>query len=431
MPMAIRGTQFSFGGWLREPEAEMERFVARQPIFDRELRVFAYELLFRSGFANFYDAIDGDRASSDVLTTSFMLVGLEELTSGKKASINFTRSLLVKEVATLFPSDLLLVEVLENVEPAPEVIEACKNLKRAGYRLILDDFCPMCAGNPLLEMVDIIKVDFEKTQPRERELIPLMGNCQQARFLAEKVETAEEFSQALAWNYSYFQGYFFCHPTVCTSNAIPGAKLAYMRILNEINRPETDFGELENIIKLDVSLSYKLLRFMNSAFFGFYERIRSIRQALTLLGLSEVKKWVSLTALTGLASDKPEELVVQSLVRARLCEQLAIRVGLGDRSSELFLMGMFSMIDAIAGKPMSEILGNLPITEEIKIALMGGDNHFRDVFDTLLTYERGDWDDFAGYASKLNIDEDDLPALYRDTVRWVNQILEQNTVAAK
>jgi EAL and modified HD-GYP domain-containing signal transduction protein len=409
----------------------MEHFIARQPIFDRELRVFAYELLFRSGFDNFYDALDGDQASSDVLTTSFMLVGLEELTSGKKASINFTRRLILNEVATLFPSDLLLVEVLENVEPAPEVIEACKDLKRAGYRLILDDFCPLSAGNPLLKIVDIVKVDFAKTQPRERELIPLMGDCRQARFLAEKVETAKEFSQALDWNYSYFQGYFFSHPVIHSSNIIPGSKLAYLRILNEINRPETDFSQLEAIIKCDVSLSYKLLRFMNSAYFGFYERIRSIRQALTLLGLREVKKWVSLAALTSLASDRPEELIVNSLVRARLCEQLALRVGLGDRTSELFLMGMFSMIDAIAGKPMSEILGNLPITEEVKVALMGGENRFRDVFDMLVSYERGEWGEFAEHAANLKIEENDLPVLYRDSVRWVGQVLQQTGVSAK
>ncbi len=409
----------------------MEHFIARQPIFDRELRVFAYELLFRSGFDNFYDALDGDQASSDVLTTSFMLVGLEELTSGKKASVNFTRRLLLNEVATLFPSDLLLVEVLENVEPAPEVVEACKNLKRAGYRLILDDFCPLCAGNPLLKIVDIVKVDFAKTQPRERELIPLMGDCRQARFLAEKVETAKEFSQALDWNYSYFQGYFFSQPVIHSTNIIPGSKLAYLRVLNEINRPETDFSELEAIIKCDVSLSYKLLRFMNSAYFGFYERIRSIRQALTLLGLREVKKWVSLAALTSLASDRPEELIVNSLVRARLCEQLALKIGLGDRTSELFLMGMFSMIDAIAGKPMSEILGNLPITEEVKVALMGGENRFRDVFDMLVSYERGEWGGFAEHAADLKVEENDLPVLYRDSVRWVGRVLQQTGVSVK
>jgi EAL and modified HD-GYP domain-containing signal transduction protein len=407
----------------------VEHFVARQPIFDRELRVFAYELLFRSGFDNFYDALDGDQASSDVLTTSFMLVGLEELTSGKKASINFTRKLLLDEVATLFPRDLLLVEVLENVEPAPEVVAACKDLKRTGYRLILDDFCPMCADNPLLEIVDIIKVDFAKTQPQERELIPMMAKCRQARFLAEKVETAEEFSQALQWNYSYFQGYFFSEPVIHSSSVIPGTKLAYLRILKEINRPETDLGEVETIIKHDVSLSYKLLRFINSAYFGFYERIRSIRQALTLLGLREVKKWVSLAALTGLASDRPEELVVNSLVRARLCEQLAPWVGLGSRSSEFFFMGMFSMIDAIAGRPMSDILGNLPLTEEIKIALMGGENRFRDVFELLLSYEKGAWDELAEHASNLGIDEKDLPVLYRQAVRWVNQVLEQTPAA--
>jgi c-di-GMP-related signal transduction protein len=408
----------------------MENFVARQPIFDRDLNVFAYELLFRSGFGNFYGAFDADRASSDVLTGSFMVVGLEELTSGKRASINFTRNLLLNQVATLFPSDLLLIEVQENVDPAPEVVEACKDLKRAGYRLILDDFCPLSAGNRLLEIVDIVKVDFAKIQPSDRELVPLMGNCRQARFLAEKVETVEEFNQALDWDYSYFQGYFFSRPVIHASNVIPGSKLVYLRLLDEINKGDADFGALESMIRHDVSLSYKLLRFMNSAHFSLSQRIKSIKHALSLLGLREVKKWISLTALTGLASDKPEELIVSSLIRARLCEQLALRVGLGDRSSELFLVGMFSLIDAITGRPMSEMLGNLPLTEETKIALMGGENACREVYDTLITYEKGQWEAFAECAARLGINEDDLPVLYRDAVRWVNQVLQLGTTPA-
>jgi c-di-GMP-related signal transduction protein len=407
----------------------MEHSVARQPIFDRQLSVFAYELLFRSGFADFCDALDGDEASSDVLTSGFILIGLEELTSGKKVSINFTRSLLVNELATLFPADLLLVEILENVGADEEVITACNNLKRAGYCLVLDDFASLDRDNPLLDVVDIVKVDFSKTDPEERRLLPLQIHPERIKYLAEKVETVEEFNQALEWNYSYFQGHFFQKPVVHSAHVVSGSKLVYLRMLNEINKPDADMGEIENIIKQDVSLSYGLLRLMNSAHFGLSERIHSVRHALTLLGVREVKKWISLAMLSGLATDKPEELVFGSLVRARSCEELARKVGLEDRSSELFLLGMFSLIDAIMDKPMSEILSNLPLTEEVKVALMGGENRFRDVYETFLAYEGGDWPRFSRYASSLDLDENAMPAIFLGSVKWVDKVLKADARA--
>jgi c-di-GMP-related signal transduction protein len=404
----------------------MRCFVARQPIFDRRLDVFAYELLFRSGFDDFcdIDGSEGDVASSEVLTTSFVITGLQELTGGRKVSINFTRNLLLQEIPTLFPPEMLLVEVLEDVTPKPEVVTACRKLKNAGYRILLDDFTPEYFQSPLLEYADIIKVDFQECSVSDWQDIPRRLENRGLQFLAEKVETVEQFRQAVESNYTYLQGYFFSKPVVRTDSTIPGSKLVYLRIMNEINKPGVDFTDVERIVKQDVSLSYKLLRFINSAYFGLTQPVTSIGHALALLGMREVKKWVALSALSRLAEDEPQELIVHSMVRARLCECLAGKIGLRNRGQELFLMGVFSLVDAIIGKPMSEILGQLPLTEETKSALLGADHLFRDVLDLVISYERGDWPRFSSLAATIQLAEDAMPDLYRESMRWVNQAMK-------
>lgn len=408
----------------------MEFFVARQPIFDRNLNVFAYELLFRSDLGDLCEYLDADMASSDVLTTSFILIGLDEFTSGKKASINFTRKLLVNEVATLFPSEHLLIEISGTMNCDEESVDACRRLRRAGYHLVLDDPSFENRDCPLWDMADIMKIDFLETTPEQRDLLLAEAGSRGVSPLAKRVETSQDFNRALELGYKYFQGFFFSRPVVRSNHVIPGSKLVYLRILDEVNRPDAGFKQIEEIFKQDMSLSYNLMRFINSAYFGLFERIHSIRHALTLLGLAEVKKWVSLIAMSGLAKDKPEELVVNSLIRASLCEQIASEIGCVDKSSEFFLMGMFSMIDAIMDRPMCEILSKLPLLDDIKIALMGGNNTYRDVYEAVVAYETGEWDQFASYASKLDLPENVVPKLYGNSVKWVNKVLHLAQPAA-
>jgi c-di-GMP-related signal transduction protein len=404
----------------------MECFVARQPIFDRRLCVFAYELLFRSGFDNLCDieASEGDAASSEVLTMGFVLTGLQDLTGGRKASINFTRNLLLQGIPTLFPPDMLLVEVLEDVVPRPEVIQACSKLRNSGHTILLDDFTPDYLESPLLDFADIIKVDFCQCSPAEIRDFPRRLEHRGVKLLAEKVETVDQFRLALESGYTYLQGYFFSKPVVRTDSTIPGSRLVNLRILNEISKPNVDFTDIEEIVRQDVSLSYKLLRFINSAYFALTQPVTSIGGALALLGMREIKKWVALSALSRLAEDKPEELIVNSLVRARLCECIATELGLRSRGPELFLLGMFSLVDAILEKPMSEILGQLPLTEETKSALLGADHMFRDVLDTVIAYERGDWDLFSELAPAIRLREEAMPVLYQESLTWVSRALQ-------
>ena len=401
----------------------MQAFIARQPIFDRDLRVYGYELLFRSSLENVFSHPDVDHASSKTIADSFFLLGIETITQGKKAFVNFTRDVLLRDYVSLLPKELTVVELLETVEPDAEVIAACRKLKAAGYLLALDDFVYEERYAPLLALVDIIKVDVLATTPEEQQSLFDQLACPGLSFLAEKVETREVFQQAMEMGYAYFQGYFFSRPEIMTGRDVPGFKLYYLQILQEIHQPELNFKQLEEIIKRDMSLSYKLLRYINSAYFGRRNQVTSIKQALALLGEKEVKKWASLVVLVSMAEDKPEELVTQAIVRAKLCESLAASAGLGHRVEDLFIMGMFSLIDAILDRELAEVLEELPIASDIKAALLDGNNSLQNVYQYVLAYEAADWGKLSMQAAKLGMDESLLPQLYLDAVNWVHQSL--------
>lgn len=400
----------------------MNIFVARQPIFDRSQSVYGYELLFREGFNSLLSENNGDRATSTVLTNSFFLIGIESLTSGKRAFINFTRNLLLREVATTFPTHQIAVEVLETIRPDGPVLNACRRLKDAGYILALDDFAYQPEFIPLIELADIIKVDFLATPiPERRRLVQELRNGR-IRFLAEKVETKRDFEMALDFGYSYIQGYFFSRPDIVTARDIPGYKLNYLHTLYEINRPEIDIDVLDRIISHDLSLSYKLLRFINSAFFGLRHRIHSIRHALVLLGQDEIRKWASLVTLTGMGEDKPHELAVLATVRAKFCELVARRIGRAETHTDMYLMGLFSLVDAFTDRPLAEILAQLPIADEAKQALLGETSSFSDIYHLVLAYEEADWQAFGALAARLGLPESAGPEIYRQAVHWANQI---------
>ena len=396
----------------------MQTFIARQPIFDSSQKVYGYELLFRSGLDNFFHHPDPDQATSKVIADSFFLMGIQLLTGGKRAFINVTRQILLKEYMFLLPKDLVVVELLENVMPDPEVISACEGLKQAGYLLALDDFIHEKSWEPLVELADFIKVDFLSTDEEERRSIVRQIRASGIRFLAEKVETPRDFQGGLEAGYQYFQGYFFSKPKIISGKDISGFKLHYFQILQEMHHPELDFHQLQMLVKQEVSLSYKLLRYINSAYFGLSNRISSIMQALVLLGEKEIKKWISLVVLATMGEDKPEELILQAIIRAKFCESLAPSVRLGRRADDLFLMGMFSLIDAILDQPLPTLLAELPIAEDVKGGLLGEENRLREVYLSVLYCEKGDWERLSEQVAKLGVNEATLSRLYFQAVEW-------------
>ena len=403
----------------------MEIFVARQPIFDRQQDTCGYELLFRSGLANYFTHTDGDYASAKVVVNSFMELGLNALTGGRKAFINFTSSFLRSEYAMLFPADSIVVELLENVTPDAPTVDACRKLKSMGYTLALDDFVYREGYEPFINLADIIKVDFmEFNAPNDRQAFVRKFGRSGIKLLAEKVETIEDFAQAEEMGYTYFQGYFFGKPKIVSGSEIAASKLGCLQILQEANRTNLNFVRLEELVKHEVAISYKLLKYINSALFGLRWKIESIKQALVLLGEKNVKKWISLVALAAMGDDKPAELLVHSVVRGRFCESISGQVGLRQRSQDLFFTGLFSLIDAIMEKPMPTILAELAMAEDVKAALLGESNKLRTVFDTALAYEKGSWKQFAELSSHLKLNEEAVPGLYEDAVKWANQVRE-------
>lgn len=291
-------------------------FIARHPILDHKQRVFGYELLFRAGLENVFGQADGDEASSRVIADSLAVLGLHSLTGGRRAFINVTRRVLLEGYAELLPPEAVVIEVLEDVTPDAEVVAACARLKEKGYLLALDDVVDAVQFGPLADLADIVKVDFLATSAKRRRDIRDRYGCRAVRLVAEKVETPEVFREALALGYSYFQGYYFSKPLILKGRTVPAVTLGHLRVLREVVRADADLDTLASIIEREMGLSYKLLRYVNSASFALRGAVRSVRHALSLLGQCGARTWASLMVVTALAGDKPRELVLRAAIRA-------------------------------------------------------------------------------------------------------------------
>jgi len=397
-------------------------YVARQPIFDRDGQVHAYELLYRSSLENYFVHDDGDEASSSVINDSMFGFGFDNLTGGKVAFINLTRTVLLNEWVTVIPKELVAVEVLETVEPDDEVIEACKKLKREGYQVVLDDFVYDEKFEPLLALADIVKVDFIVSSKEERAAMCQRFSGASFKMLAEKVENHEEYQEALELGFSYFQGYFFCKPEIVSRKDVPGFKLNYLRFLQELNRPDIDFSSMATVIKHDIALSYKLLRYINSVAFGWRKKVESIKQALVLLGERPLKKWASLAAFSSIAEDKPPELLSTSLVRAAFCEMIAADVSMKGKELDLFFMGMLSVVDALVDRPIAEILDEISVSDEVKVALTDGGTPAANVLQLIISYQQADWEKVAEMTTLLGVDEGRVPGIYYEAIAWADEI---------
>ncbi len=402
----------------------MDIFVARQPIFDRRRNVVAYELLFRSGMQNAFGQNDPNKASIKMMDTTLLGFGLDSLVGDKQAFFNASRDVLVKEQWAVLPAGKAVVEVLESIVPDAEVAAACAAIKRSGYKLALDDFVFRPEYELLLPYTDLVKVDFLITKGEERSGLARRFAPRGITMLAEKVETQEDFQAGLDAGYELFQGYFFCKPEMIAGKDIPASKTNLLRLMQEINRPEVDFDRLEQLIKGEVTLSVRLLRYLHSAGFGWKHDVDTIGQALRVLGERSARKWASLVVLTLIGEDKPAELVTNTLVRAQLCEQLGAEAALPERQADLFLVGLLSTLDAMLDRPMAQVLEQLSVSNEVRHALLNGDNLLSDTLQLAISYDRGDWERVRSIAPRLAYPEPSMPEAYRHAVEWVNRITE-------
>jgi c-di-GMP-related signal transduction protein len=395
------------------------RYVARQPILSAEQKVYGYELLFRDGVEQYFRATDSDAASRSTLDTS-ILMGIDILCDGRLAFINCTREVLLKDYITLLPPSQAVVEVLESVPVDDLVIAACQRARAAGYLVALDDFEVDDPREALVPAADIIKVDIRKTSIEQgADLIKRWGTPKR-RILAEKVETREEFDAAKKAGFTYFQGYFFRKPELLQAREIPANRLSYLRLLQAITRAEPDPREIEDALKGDTALVYRLLRYLNSPVFGFTREIKSVRHALAMLGEREVCRWIRLAVTLVAAQNKPSDLVLSALVRGRFCELLAPKMK--HDGSDLFLIGLLSLMDSILDIPMGLVLEGISVDKETKAVLLGQESQLSSMYDLMLAQEAADWERLKKLSAQTHIQEAFVAECRWEAIEWARQM---------
>ena len=399
----------------------MEVYVGRQPIFDRHSNVFGYELLYRRSMNNFYEGVDGNQATRDLIYNAFFVMQIDDLTEGKVGFINFTDAMVRDLVPEILPKEQLVIEILENGIVDHDLIQACKSLKEKGYILALDDFVLNPSFELLLELVDIIKIEFPNVSlETQRNLINKYKH--KIKFLAERLETREEYNVALQMGYDYFQGFFFSKPVIYKQNDIGVLNTSILNIIHQLRTLDPDYDRIAQAVELDVGLSYKVIRLSNTISFGARYSIRSVRQALVRIGILELRRWFNVLLLKDLQQVENHELIKQSLVRAHLMENLAQYCEAKEQSLDYLLTGMFSSIDVLLSKPMEEVLMGMPLVDTVKAALLGEENDLKHVLDFVKRYEAMDINPETFDFPLGKIDLESFNGHYIEALRWIKQM---------
>jgi c-di-GMP-related signal transduction protein len=398
--------------------ASGQRFVARQPILDRAQKVFGYELLFRNGVENYFNCDDAEKAARSTLDSSLML-GVGTLCHNTRAFVNCTRDVLLKDLVTLLPPAQTVVEILETVEPEDRVVAACKRLREAGYLIALDDFAPNDPRAVLSEYADLIKIDVLATTVEERVGMMRRFGSAKCKMLAEKLETPHEFVQAKNMGFAYFQGYFFCKPEVVSGREVPASRMHYLRLLEMVSRAEIEMRDLEKLLKQEAAICYRLLRYLNSPVFGLKLEVKSVRHAMAILGERELRRWIRLIVTVGAAEQSCSELVLMGMTRARFCELLSDKV---KSHTDLFLMGLLSVMDAILEVDMNTILAKLPVDHEIKSALLGQPGGLRPLYQLMLAQESGEWEQAGALTKQLKMRDDAVGNAWWEAMTWAQDV---------
>lgn len=406
-----------------EPIDTSQVFLARQPIFRPNMKVFGYELLFRSGLQNFCcAAIDSMAATSTVMTNSQYLLGLQKVTAGKRAFINFPQGMLNRHTSFLFSARSTVVEILEDVKVTPALLKNCANLVKKGYVLALDDFRYSQELEPLMELAKIVKFDVLAMSWEELEAEVAVAKKFKLKLLAEKVETMEQFERLQQMGFHLYQGYFFSRPEIMSSKDIPGSKLQYLNMLSQLQDKSSDYEKMAELVAHDVSLAYKLLRYVNSAAFAVRVEVKSLQSAIALVGEERLRQWISVMMLSYLAEDKPNELLRLSVQRACFCQGLSDLVAGGGSRSAYYTLGMLSLLDVILERKMEQILDGLHLDRDLHDALVSGTGRFGVMLTLTIAYERGEWETVEKICQALSVNALALPKLLAAAIESASHI---------
>ncbi|GHG68374.1 histidine kinase [Alishewanella longhuensis] len=396
-------------------------YAARQPILDRNKELIGYELLFRDGIDNAFPNIDGDEATSKMIEGSQFAFGLEDFIGDKPGFINFTLDTLIKKYPSMLPKEQVVVEILETIQPGKRLLAECQDLKEQGYTLALDDYEHRSVWRHFYPHIDIIKIDFRRTNYQQiEEIKQAIAAFPHIKLLAEKVETNAEFQQALEQGFSYFQGYFFSRPEMMQTRALSPSQLALAELLYETSKADMDLTQITAVFKRDLTLSYKLLRYSNSAIFKRRAEIETIKHALVVLGQAELKKFLSLLFTAQISTDKPAELMRLAMTRANFAEGLAA-IGQNVTLEKAFLTGMMSLMDAILDEPIESVMEKLPLANDIKEALINKTGILADYLKLIQCYENADWQKANETIALLKLDVTKVPDAYHQAVQWANE----------
>lgn len=409
----------------------MDLYVARQPIFDRSKEVVAYELLYRDSKENVYHMnLNESSATSILLLNTYLNFGINLLTDNKRGFINFGPELILEDVPHLLSPNQVVIELLETVKPDRHLLDKIHYLKREGYIIALDDYVINYPYQEILDVCDIIKVDFRANSLHDIKVITNFLSTQNKILLAEKVETYEEFEFAARLGYEFFQGYFFCRPIIEKHKKLSGLSYRYLQIQEELFKKEIDYKAISSLIESEVTISYKLLKLVNSNF-SLINNVSSIQHALSILGIDAFQKWFNLAMIHQLGDNKPNELITTAMIRMTFMEMIGENSLLIQHTNSLRLIGILSVIDALLEQPMELLLLHLPLSDSIKNTLLGNPSLYRAAFQLVLSYENADFQSVEGYASQIHIDFAKLPNFYAKSVALaeeLNDFLNKNSI---
>jgi len=400
----------------------MNFYAARQPILDKSKKLFAYELLFRDSLDNVFPDIDGDEATSKIIEASQFNMGISEFTGNKPAFINFTLETLNQGYPEMLAPDEVVVEILETIKPGKKLLALCKDLHQKGYTLALDDYEHQNVWAHFYPFIKIIKIDIQQSSIDDiKEVLGAIKDHPHIKMLAEKVETYEEYDQMLQLGFDYFQGYFFARPEMVKAKNLSPSQMAMAELLYETSKTELDLNSITSVFERDVSLSYKLLRYANSAIFKRRNEISTIKQALVILGSGELKRFIGLMFAVTANPDKPSELINMAMTRAKFCELVAQDIRSQLDISIAFLTGLLSMIDAILDEEMSIVLEKLPLSQDIKDPLLTKKGVMAALIKLVELIEQAEWDKTSLVMEKLKLDKDKVVEHYNQAVAWADE----------
>jgi EAL and modified HD-GYP domain-containing signal transduction protein len=393
-------------------------FIARQPIIDRKNRIYGYELLFRQNSQNYFTPINDDVATTELIYNAFLVFGLDSLTDGTRAFINSSKELISGDFLKVLPKEKVVIEILEREKATQSTKDACEKFRTLGYKLALDDFIPAEDNMPLLGLVNILKIDYPSlNKDIQTQLIREYKG--KVMFLAEKIETREDYQRAAALGYDLFQGYFFSKPVMFESKNIKTINANLIRILDELKKDEPSYLSISVIIESDLGLAYKLLMLANSVYIGARYKVKSITQALNFLGTRELYQWISLMLMKDLKDKDNELLIKQSLIRGKLMYSLASDMHKNKEKSDYFFAGLFSLINLILGTSFEELLRDLPLTDNVKRALLGENNELSVLLNYISNIERAEWDSIDNSVNTY-INADNFMNHYVNAVKWAH-----------